>query len=114
MSSWTYERYDTGWAAYSAVFDDWDDSQRFVTKRNAERAVENFMLSATETGRQVLSQRLANTFWDRARCIDTHQGTDNSLFRERAKYGKGLVRVRKWKDPETGETRKTVEIEVDD
>jgi hypothetical protein len=114
MSSWTYEQYGGGWAAYSYVFLDWDNGQRFPTKEDAERAVETFILSRTETGREILDRRRAETFWERARCTNTYRAADKRATSERALYGKSLVRVRRWKDPETGEVRKTVEIECND
>ena len=51
-------------------------------------------------------------FWSHAKCTNTYKPFDPGMAKYRMKYGKRLRKVRRWKDPRTGEKRVTVELDT--
>lgn len=111
MNGWEFREYCGEWRAFAPFFvDGWDDEKRHPSEAAARAAVEKFILFQTEEGRQAWRMAMARTFWERAKCTHSYPPTDKRFTAERAEHGRKLVRVRRYKDPETGEVRKTIEL----
>lgn len=51
-------------------------------------------------------------FWTYAECTNSHKPFDPGMAKYRMIFGKQLRKVRRWKDPRTGEKRVTVELDT--
>ena len=64
-----------------------------------------------------IAQNKPNSFWHYAKLVNTYdRGHVRNKYKRclyDIKFGRGKFRRRKiWKDPRTGETRETIEVEV--
>lgn len=51
-------------------------------------------------------------FWSYAKCTHSLKRYDPGCAKYRMIYGEKFIRLRRYKDPRTGERRKTVEVEI--
>ena len=109
-----YQRRDNKrWQAISEQWKTWDGDKEFNTRADAKAAVKEFLLNSQE------AQRL--WFWDRAKCLNTYRAQGRKPNTDRiqeadheaaAKAGLKLIKVRRYRDNDTGETRRTIELEL--
>lgn len=96
--------------ATSYLYDSWDQDELFETRETLVEAIDKFLGCITPENEQSWLKLKALTFWNRAKCVNTYQPDDKRSATEKEKFGRKLVRVRRYKDYLTGEIRRTVEL----
>lgn len=112
-STFRFEETDNGWQALTETWKQWDQARTFETREAAVEAATDFLATSVEAN--------ALSFWWRAKCTHTYRAqgkrTNDHQIRDEEwdlgiQTGLKVVKVRRYRDPKTGEVRRTVELEI--